>query len=87
MHDTENFRFIGKNKIIHLTINENRLLDLLIQNKGKVATYEKICEILYNSKIDESFKLGIYVFISRLRKKLKGEVEIIARCQFGYIIL
>ena len=70
MHDDENFRYIGKNGYIDLTPSENSLLKKLIDNKGKVVKFHKMP----------------YVAIKRLRKRLKGEVEIKNKNGVGYYI-
>ena len=86
MHDEDNCVFIGENKTIDLTVKENKILKLLIQNKGKVVKYEQFCKLLYDDNIDYYFKNCISNKICRLRKKLKGEVEILTVTKIGYKI-
>lgn len=86
MHDLYNFRYIGKDKIIDLTKDENILLYLLMQKKGDVVTYEEIANALYNCSSDASIMKCINVRISRMNKKLKNELHISNRIGIGYII-
>lgn len=86
MYDEDNYRFIGKDRIIDLTINENKILLLLMKNKGEVITIEKLCKLIYN---DEGYYLKecIRNKIFRLRRKLAGEVDIVTVIGVGYKIL
>ncbi len=86
MHDEKNCRFITKNKIIDLTITENKILTLLLANKGNIVTHETICLEVYKQKSDYYFRSNIAVIISRLRTKLKGEIKIINKSRLGYYI-
>lgn len=85
MHDEDNYTFIGKNKTIDLTVKENKILHLLIQNKGEVVTKEQLCRLLYND-IDYYLEECMKIKIFGLRKKLKGEVEIVTIRGVGYKI-
>ena len=84
MHDFENSNYYCKNRLIKLTKTENRMLDLLLKNKGKVVNYNMISKYLYNSKNYKQFKNAIIITILRLRNKLKDEVEIISKRSVGY---
>lgn len=86
MHDEQNYRFIAKDKVIDLTVAENKLLRLLILNKNNIVTYEKICTEIYKQELDCCFKTNIYVMMSRLRTKLKDEVKIITKTGIGCYI-
>lgn len=81
MHDYDNFRYIGTQKIIELSNKENDLLRILIDNKGKTINNEKI--ILNLSEGNYSLK-ALRQLISRLRKKLKGEITIKTKNNMGY---
>lgn len=48
MHDEDNYIFIGANRVIDLTVKENKILSLLIKNKGKVVTHDQLCKLIYN---------------------------------------
>ena len=87
MHDTYNFRYIGKNGSIDLTINENIILDLLIKNKNYIVTYKKLIDAVYKCQEDKYFKININQYICRLRQKLKGEVEIKNKHNIGYMLV
>jgi DNA-binding response OmpR family regulator len=57
------------NKIIHLTLKEAQLLELLMRNQGQVVTKQRIIEKVwgYNSEAEES---TINIYIHYLRKKV-----------------
>jgi DNA-binding response OmpR family regulator len=87
MHDDELSLFITKNGYIDLSPCENFMLKFLLENKNKVITYDDFCVYLYCKKryviYDEYYFKSI---ISRLRRKLKGEVEIKTKHGIGYYI-
>lgn len=85
MHDEDNYIFIGTNKTIPLTIRENKILKILIENKGKVVTYQQLCKLIYR-ETDYYIKQCILNKMFKLRKKLKGEVEILTIRGVGYKI-
>ena len=70
MYDEETCQYICKNKIIDLTKTEGKILAQLIKNKGKVVRFNK----------------PQYINIHRIRRKLKGELEIITKNTIGYYI-
>jgi len=78
MHDDENLRYVS-NKIINLTPIENEVLKTLIENKGHITTYERLIEVCKN-------KENARTKIKSLRKKLKGEIEIVTKTKLGYCI-
>ena len=86
MHDDENFKFYGKKGIIELTIKENIILKKLIKNKGKIVTLKQLCELCYWDNLDACYENSIIQSISRIRKKLKGEVYIENIAKKGYRI-
>ena len=57
-------------KAIELTKNENRILSLLLENKGKIVSREKLMDSLWetDSYVDDN---TLTVNIGRLRKKLE----------------
>lgn len=85
MHDEDNYIYVGTDKIIDLTLKENKILSLLIQNKGKVVTHEQLCKLIYND-MDYYLKECMINKVFGLRKKLKGEVEILTIRGVGYKI-
>ena len=88
MYDNENYRYIT-DEIIELTPLENKMLRLLIKNKGKVMTYKQIIKEVYfemYNKEDMRQRMKIRRCIQRLRKKLKDEVEFINKRSVGYMI-
>ena len=73
---------------IELTRNEFRMLQLLLENKGRVVSREKLMERLWetDSFVDEN---TLTVNVNRLRRKLAGAglVDFIAtRHGVGYIV-
>lgn len=86
MHDYNNGVYYGKDKIIELTDLENRILNLLIKNKHTVVRHRQIMKRIYKSDEDKELMNTITSNIYRLRKKLKGEVNIKTRRNIGYWI-
>ena len=87
MHDDENFRYITpKGKEIKLTKKENRILKILINNKSKVTSKEEFCKDIYGDKLDCYYNKCICCLITRLRRKLRKEVQIMSRNKIGYFI-
>ena len=73
---------------LELTKNEHRILLLLLQNKGKIVSREKLMESLWQSDdfVDEN---TLSVNVNRLRKKLAAvglSSMIEARFKVGYLI-
>lgn len=81
MHDYDNYRYIGTQKIIELSKKENELLKILIENKGNIVHID----ILLNHLYKESLSIrALDQLVHRLRKKLKDEITIKTRHGFGY---
>ena len=77
-----------KDKIIELSKNEFRILLILIQNKGKVVSREKLMNQLWKTDIfiDEN---TLTVNVNRLRKKLSNQgIGYLIKTKFGvgYIV-
>lgn len=85
MHDYYGSRFFGENKVILLSKDENKILDLLLINK-KAISYEKICKTLYEKELNKRLKQCVICKINRLRKKLKNEVEIKSIRGYGIVL-
>lgn len=73
---------------VELTKNEYRILETLLENKGKIVTREELMNRLWetDSFIDEN---ALYVNIARLRKKLDAaglQGYITTRVGQGYIV-
>ena len=83
MHDSENLRYIGTNKIINLSPKENELLEILIKNKEHIVSFDFLTKQLYPEAFSNK---GVLLLVHRLRKKLKGEVIIKTKHRLGYII-
>ena len=67
---TENWTLTYQDKAIDLTKNENRILSLLMENKGKIVSRERLMDALWESDcyIDDN---TLTVNVGRLRKKLE----------------
>lgn len=78
--------YIGKEGIIELTRFENQVLYLLIKYKGRIITFNQICKVYYHQELDKHYRNAIRVRMSRLRHKLKNEVNIKTKLGMGYRI-
>ena len=67
---TESCTLTYQDRGIDLTKNENRILSLLMENKGKIVSREKLMDALWESDcyIDDN---TLTVNVGRLRKKLE----------------
>lgn len=67
--DPQRALVIKNQEVIHLTLKEAQLLELLIRNQGQVVTKQRIIEKVwgYNSDAEES---TINIYIHYLRKKI-----------------
>ena len=81
MHDYDNYKYIGTQKIIDLSKKENELLKILIENKGNIVLTENLLNTLYEKTLSIR---ALEQLIHRLRKKLNGEIAIKTRPGFGY---
>ena len=86
MHDDENYRYVTKKGYIDLTVSENCILRELIKHKGSITTFETLCLAVYRMKADKALKNNIRIQIARLKKKLKGEIQIMNKKHVGYFI-
>lgn len=83
MHDDDNFKYISSKEIIDLSKKENKLLKILIQNKGRVVLVRTLLDEIYQKPTSPR---TLDQLVCRLRKKLKGEVVIKNKPGFGYRI-
>lgn len=79
----ENCRLVYQDTSIELTKNENRILSLLMENKGQIVSRERLMDALWESDcyVDDN---TLTVNVNRLRKKLEtnGLADFI-RTKFG----
>lgn len=81
MHDYDNYRYIGTQKIIELSKKENELLKILIENKGNIVFINILLDKLY----PKTFSIrALHQLIYRLRTKLKNEIVIRTKHEIGY---
>ena len=71
---------------VKLTWNELYVLEYLIDHKDRVATRKELTEAVYGKGSYYRCHNFINQFISRLRKKLDGDIEIINKATLGYCI-
>ena len=81
MHDYDNSKYIGTQKIIDLSKKENELLKILIENKGSIVFIDTLLINLFSKSLSVR---ALDQLVYRLRKKLKDEVTIKTRPGFGY---
>lgn len=86
MHDEDRGIYIGNKRIIVLTVNENKILSLLIKNKRTPVTYDEISRAIYSCDIDKCLKNCISRTIYDLRKKFQNEFRIYNVKGWGYFI-
>lgn len=77
-----------KNEKISLSKNEFRILHILMENKGRIVSREKLMELLWetDSFVDEN---TLTVNVGRLRKRLDGaglENFIVTKFGMGYLV-
>ena len=88
MLDEDKGIYIGNHgKIMELTNYENTILSLLINNKGRVVTFDEISQELYRCFADEHTINCIRYRIWALRIKFKDEFQIYTRVGYGYYII
>lgn len=79
-------RVIINDKIIYLSITENKILNLLFNNKGKIITYDELAEEIYYNKCDKYYKKAIRKHMALLRKKVGQYIKIKTVREVGYIV-
>lgn len=85
MLDEYNYRYINHFKTISLTPLETYILSMLIQNKDKITKTKDLLKLFDEQEgIDIGNSLRVHIWY--LRKKLKGEIMIIAVYGQGYKI-
>ena len=73
-------------QVIELSRMENIMLNLIIENKEKVTTYQEICFRVFAKQMEKSeYDSIIHVMLS-LRKKLKGVLDIFSIRGRGYCL-
>lgn len=71
--DFENLIFTQNGRIISLSVNEQRLLKLLVENKGKILTRNVLIDRLWSDGGEYVDENALSVTVNRLRSKLEGE--------------
>lgn len=86
--DTKTLKVTRGDKELHLTPQELKLLQYMLQNKGRILTRDMILNRLWLSAVDIETRI-VDVYIGYLRKKIdKGqEIKLIQSVRgFGYMI-
>jgi two-component system KDP operon response regulator KdpE len=83
-------KLFREDKSIRLTNTENKILQLLAENSGKVVTISSIARALWDIDYTGASK-SIYVYIRRLREKIEADANcpkiIISKPNVGYFLV
>ena len=71
---------------VRLTWNELYILEYMIEHKNRPSTTKELTEAVYGKGTYFKKHKGINSYISRIREKLKGEIEITNRVTIGFQI-
>lgn len=71
---------------IKLTWNELYVLEYMIMHKNRSTTLKQLTEAVYGKGNFDEYRRCIGTYISRLRTKLAGEIEITNNIKIGYKI-
>jgi len=83
LYDKTNKNLIIDNNIIPLTKKESQLLEILLQNRGKVVSNSALINFLWEDNVSLN---TLNVLVKRLRKKLGCKDIIKTKRDLGYII-
>lgn len=80
---------VVNNEITQLTNIENKLMNVLVKNLGKITAKEDVWEVLgYDKKtFDSSANTYINTNICRLRKKINKYFDILISTGIGYMLI
>ena len=70
-------------KSIDLTDKENKIMQLLVENQGRIVSYDLLSEYIWQESVPQN---TIAAVVRRLRKKMDGELIQSVREQ-GYRLL
>ena len=82
--DFERIYFTRDGREISLSVNEQKLLRLLVKNEGRVLTREVLMEQIWNEGSDYVDENALSVTINRLRSKLERKEDDISYIQTAY---
>lgn len=90
MYDEETGIYAVGNALIHLTMNEMKLFNLLLRHKGEILTYNQIYRYLFRTKLVDKSKIRIIAQrIGSIKEKLNIDKEnIVIRTYYnkGYML-
>jgi DNA-binding response OmpR family regulator len=85
--DLDGHIVVVEGQSVHLTVKEYNLVSCLVQNAGRVQTYDQILRQVWGDGYDGSTEY-IHVYISRIRKKLEPDpdnpIYLISEYGIGY---
>lgn len=84
LYDYINGELITNSKRINFSNIENEIMKILIKNKDKFVSRRELTEKIYGVDWTLYNSGNITVFISRIRKKLEGILQIDNKIGFGY---
>lgn len=88
MLDERNHWIKLKNKTIDLTPTEVKIFKRLYKDKNNYVSFKNIIKVLYgNVEIDSNTKRDISVYITRLKRKIKPDIQIITKKTVGYMLI
>ena len=84
MFDEELWVYAKGELKIPLSYKEGRVLQMLIENKNKTVTFKELSLALYGYDEDKWTRKAIGQFVSKLRKKIGNDGEIVSLLDKGY---
>ena len=84
--DFEKHRITVDGKRINLTKTENKILQLLYENKDKVVKYDEISEKVYEVPLDKYISINLKKKICILKRKISEYITIQNITGTGYLI-
>lgn len=84
--DFEKHRISADGKRINLTKTENKILQLLYENKDKVVKYDEISEKVYETPLDKYVLNNLKKQICLLKRKINTYITIQNIMGTGYLI-
>lgn len=86
LYDYMNGELIYKNKNVKFSYNENEIMKILVENRDCFVDAKKITEVVYGKDWMLYCYSNIPTYIHRIRKKIKGIMQIDTRKGYGYKI-
>ena len=84
MFDEELWVYAKGDLKIPLSYKEGKVLQMLIENKNTTVTFKEFSHVLYGCEEDKWTRKAIGQFVSKLRKKIGNDGEIVSLLDIGY---